>query len=136
MQFTLDSQGRFLCIIHDGFYYLRAVNGTVFVLHTFKLRIIFIRKNMEVILVHKQNTSAALIACASSHYCFDEIASTLPRKVKARIWDQLTDYFIYFILFSTIIHTRIFSYVVGAFIEKNTYTLYLDLEQQFVDYLH
>ncbi|KAF9824562.1 hypothetical protein SFRURICE_004019 [Spodoptera frugiperda] len=39
------------------------------------------RKNMEVILVHKQNTSAALIACASSHYCFDEIASTLPRKV-------------------------------------------------------
>uniref|UniRef100_A0A2A4JHD7 Meiosis regulator and mRNA stability factor 1 n=1 Tax=Heliothis virescens TaxID=7102 RepID=A0A2A4JHD7_HELVI len=39
------------------------------------------RKNMEVILVHKNNTSAALIACASSHYCFDEIASTLPRKV-------------------------------------------------------
>ncbi|CAH0579062.1 unnamed protein product [Chrysodeixis includens] len=39
------------------------------------------RKNMEVILVHKKNTSAALIACASSHYCFDEIASTLPRKV-------------------------------------------------------
>ena len=36
---------------------------------------------MEVILVHKMNTSAALIACASAHYCFDEIASTLPRKV-------------------------------------------------------
>ncbi|KAJ8728094.1 hypothetical protein PYW08_016479 [Mythimna loreyi] len=39
------------------------------------------RKNMEVILVHKKNTSAALIACASAHYCFDEIASTLPRKI-------------------------------------------------------
>ncbi|XP_075973435.1 meiosis regulator and mRNA stability factor 1-like protein isoform X2 [Anticarsia gemmatalis] len=39
------------------------------------------RKNMEVILVHKMNTSTALIATASSHYCFDELASSLPRKL-------------------------------------------------------
>lgn len=42
------------------------------------------RKNMEVILVHKQNTSAALIACASSHYCFDDLASNLPRKTNSQ----------------------------------------------------
>ncbi|KAL0841176.1 hypothetical protein ABMA28_014919 [Loxostege sticticalis] len=37
------------------------------------------RKGMEVILVHKQNTSSALIACASSHYCFNELTDHLPR---------------------------------------------------------
>ncbi|GBP33627.1 Meiosis regulator and mRNA stability factor 1 [Eumeta japonica] len=41
------------------------------------------RKNMEVILVHKQNTSSALIACATSNYCYNELTVDLPRKVKA-----------------------------------------------------
>ncbi|XP_052759565.1 meiosis regulator and mRNA stability factor 1 [Galleria mellonella] len=40
------------------------------------------RKNMEVILVHKQNTSSALIACASSHYYFNELTAHLPRNPK------------------------------------------------------
>ncbi|CAH0667451.1 unnamed protein product [Chilo suppressalis] len=40
------------------------------------------RKNMEVILVHKQNTSSALITCASSHYCFNELTAHLPRNPK------------------------------------------------------
>ncbi|XP_026317722.1 meiosis regulator and mRNA stability factor 1 [Hyposmocoma kahamanoa] len=40
------------------------------------------RKNVEVILVHKQNTSSALIACASSHYCFNELLAHLPRNPK------------------------------------------------------
>ncbi|KAL4712272.1 hypothetical protein ACJJTC_004034 [Scirpophaga incertulas] len=40
------------------------------------------RKNMEVILVHKQNTSSALIACASSHYLFNELIAHLPRNPK------------------------------------------------------
>ncbi|XP_013199732.2 meiosis regulator and mRNA stability factor 1 [Amyelois transitella] len=40
------------------------------------------RKNMEVILVHKQNTSSALISCASSHYCFNELTAHLPRNPK------------------------------------------------------
>ncbi|CAG5031554.1 unnamed protein product [Parnassius apollo] len=40
------------------------------------------RKNMEVILVHKQNTSSALITCASSHYCYNEITAHLPRNPK------------------------------------------------------
>ncbi|KPJ02798.1 Limkain-b1 [Papilio xuthus] len=40
------------------------------------------RKNMEVILVHKQNTSSALITCASSHYCYNELTAQLPRNPK------------------------------------------------------
>ncbi|XP_072932051.1 meiosis regulator and mRNA stability factor 1 isoform X2 [Epargyreus clarus] len=40
------------------------------------------RKNMEVILVHKQNTSTALITCASSHYCYSELTAHLPRNPK------------------------------------------------------
>ncbi|KAM3964554.1 meiosis regulator and mRNA stability factor 1-like protein [Aphomia sociella] len=40
------------------------------------------RKNMEVILVHKQNTSPALITCASSHYCYNELTAHLPRNPK------------------------------------------------------
>ncbi|CAH2037602.1 unnamed protein product, partial [Iphiclides podalirius] len=40
------------------------------------------RKNMEVILVHKQNTSSALIACANSHYCYNDITAKLPRNPK------------------------------------------------------
>ncbi|XP_050346256.1 meiosis regulator and mRNA stability factor 1 [Nymphalis io] len=40
------------------------------------------RKNMEVILVHKQNTSSALIACASSHYCYNDLTAHLPRNPK------------------------------------------------------
>ncbi|XP_049868975.1 meiosis regulator and mRNA stability factor 1 isoform X2 [Pectinophora gossypiella] len=40
------------------------------------------RKNMEVILVHKRNTSSALIACASSHYCYNELTAHLPRNPK------------------------------------------------------
>ncbi|XP_022120063.2 meiosis regulator and mRNA stability factor 1 isoform X2 [Pieris rapae] len=40
------------------------------------------RKNMEVILVHKQNTSAALITCASSHFCYNELTAHLPRNPK------------------------------------------------------
>ncbi|XP_063380744.1 meiosis regulator and mRNA stability factor 1 [Cydia fagiglandana] len=40
------------------------------------------RKNMEVILVHKQNTSSALITCASSHYCYNELTAHLPRNPK------------------------------------------------------
>ncbi|XP_068632213.1 meiosis regulator and mRNA stability factor 1 [Battus philenor] len=40
------------------------------------------RKNMEVILVHKQNTSSALITCASSHYSYNEITAHLPRNPK------------------------------------------------------
>lgn len=41
------------------------------------------RKNMEVILVHKQNTSSALITCASSHYCYNELTASLPRNPKS-----------------------------------------------------
>ncbi|XP_059045300.1 meiosis regulator and mRNA stability factor 1-like [Achroia grisella] len=40
------------------------------------------RKNMEVILVHKQNTSSALITCASSHYCYNDLTALLPRNPK------------------------------------------------------
>ncbi|XP_063824866.1 meiosis regulator and mRNA stability factor 1 [Ostrinia nubilalis] len=40
------------------------------------------RKGMEVILVHKQNTSSALIACASSHYSFNDLTANLPRNSK------------------------------------------------------
>ncbi|CAK1547136.1 unnamed protein product [Leptosia nina] len=40
------------------------------------------RKNMEVILVHKQNTSTALITCASSHFCYNELTAHLPRNPK------------------------------------------------------
>ncbi|CAB3253482.1 unnamed protein product [Arctia plantaginis] len=46
------------------------------------------RKNMEVILVHKRNTSAALIACATSHYSFDELVSTLPRKLNPQTKEE------------------------------------------------
>lgn len=37
---------------------------------------------MEVILVHKQNTSSALIACASSHYSYNQLTAALPRNPK------------------------------------------------------
>ncbi|XP_052740437.1 meiosis regulator and mRNA stability factor 1 [Bicyclus anynana] len=40
------------------------------------------RKNMEVILVHKQNTSSALIACASNHYDYNELIAHVPRNPK------------------------------------------------------
>ncbi|KAI8435891.1 hypothetical protein MSG28_004087 [Choristoneura fumiferana] len=40
------------------------------------------RKNMEVILVHKQNTSSALITCASSHYSYNDLTAHLPRNPK------------------------------------------------------
>lgn len=40
------------------------------------------RKNMEVILVHKQNTSMALITCATAHYCFNDLTVNLPRNPK------------------------------------------------------
>ncbi|XP_037293714.1 meiosis regulator and mRNA stability factor 1 [Manduca sexta] len=40
------------------------------------------RKNMEVILVHQRKTSPALIACASSHYCYNELTVDVPRKTK------------------------------------------------------
>ncbi|KAJ0177159.1 hypothetical protein K1T71_007168 [Dendrolimus kikuchii] len=40
------------------------------------------RKNMEVILVHQQNTSSALIKCASSHYCYSKLTASLPRNPK------------------------------------------------------
>lgn len=43
---------------------------------------IYYRKNMDVILVHKQNTSSALIACASSHYCYNQLTAALPRNPK------------------------------------------------------
>ncbi|OWR42532.1 putative limkain b1 [Danaus plexippus plexippus] len=39
------------------------------------------RKGMEVILVHRQNTSSALIACASSHYSYNELTVNIPRNV-------------------------------------------------------
>lgn len=37
---------------------------------------------MDVILVHKQNTSSALIACATSHYDYNDITANLPRRIK------------------------------------------------------
>lgn len=40
------------------------------------------RKNMDVILVHKQHTSSALIACATSHYNYSDITADLPRTNK------------------------------------------------------
>ncbi|XP_053608030.1 meiosis regulator and mRNA stability factor 1 isoform X2 [Plodia interpunctella] len=46
------------------------------------------RKNMEVILVHKQNTSTALISCASSHYCYNELTLNLPRNPKIQSLSQ------------------------------------------------
>lgn len=43
--------------------------------------------------MHKNNTSAALIACATSHYSFDELVATLPRKVNPICtWDVLLLY--------------------------------------------
>ncbi|XP_034830652.1 meiosis regulator and mRNA stability factor 1 isoform X1 [Maniola hyperantus] len=40
------------------------------------------RKNMEVILVHKQNTSSALKACASNHCSYNDLIAHVPRNPK------------------------------------------------------
>lgn len=48
---------------------------------------------MEVILVHKQNTSSALITCASSHYSYNDLTAHLPRNPKVNklteVWDAM-----------------------------------------------
>ncbi|CAG9094078.1 unnamed protein product [Plutella xylostella] len=49
------------------------------------------RKNMDVILVHKQNTSSALITVASSHYCYNELTAHLPRNSKVPFTHQEYD---------------------------------------------
>lgn len=49
---------------------------------------------MEVILVHKQNTSSALITCASSHYSYNDLTAHLPRNPKVNklteVWDAMS----------------------------------------------